>query len=1031
MRPLDFLGRIKAKLGLLILLAVATAFAVNEYGRAAGVAGPLRMGLAALLSLVMVQVLAWGMTRPLREMAAAAQTIAKGRYGMRVRATSRDEVGELARAFNAMAADLGEVDRQRRELVANVSHELRTPIAGLQAVLENLVDGVSEPRPATLSTALAQTERLGRLVAQLLDLSRLDSGARTIEAEPVDLGALCEQAAREARLAREEVTVSVEVTAGLATRADPALLAQVLANLLDNAVRHSPHGGVVRLTGRPAGSGVRLAVADRGPGIPVAERARVFERFSRLDTARGADRGGAGLGLAIVKEIVELHGGSIGVAESRAGCHMAVDLPGRIMDMDAGTAAEPPPVARGLPAPTAAGREVPARLAGEPGEPAGGPPAPAGVAGPVAAEPPAAPGAAGRPSATDRPPAPGMDPPAAPDVGRSPVPGADGPPAPGAGRSPAAWADRLVAARADRPVAAGAGGPVAGGATGLGQDAARERALAGGSLGLACGFVVGVCVALFVDLLVGAFPGIVVLIVFSAGGGVLGTALGAAEGRGTPGGRPPSGGGPSGYVPPPLLPRPLLPETPPATLPLAAAVGLLAAVVLPEAPAGVGTFLVAVAAGAAVLPAARHRVTPWTAACGVLAYGVVAVVLLRDGGWLAGPALLGGFGLASLAVAGGGRGWLGVLLGGVSVAFAAVPVPWFLAAPLKRTAGRWRLRPLAAGLGLAALLTAVFGLLFASADPVFSALVERLVTTPEWATSVPVRLVMFAGFAALVGAATLVALRPVAEPAVPRPRRPVARGVWLPPLVAVDLLFAAFVALQLTTLFGGNRQVLRTAGLTYAEYARSGFFQLMTVSVLVLGIVAIAGLLAGEERRVLAATLGPLCVLTLVVLVSAWHRLGLYTDAYGLTRLRASVGATIWWLGAIFVMVLAAGVLRLAGRSPARLPRAVVLVTAVTFLAFAGWNPEQRIAETQIQARGVDRLDVRYLADLGADAVPVVDRLPEPARSCLLYRMAAAAPRDEGWAGWNLPRGRARELLRARPPLDPRYLRCEIGSAGT
>ena len=124
------------------------------------------------------------MTSPLREMAAAASAMARGDYGRRVRATSRDEVGELARAFNAMAAELGDADRMRRDLVANVSHELRTPIGALQALLENLADGVEPPDPAALRTALAQTERLGRLVAQLLDLSRLESGGLALRPAP-------------------------------------------------------------------------------------------------------------------------------------------------------------------------------------------------------------------------------------------------------------------------------------------------------------------------------------------------------------------------------------------------------------------------------------------------------------------------------------------------------------------------------------------------------------------------------------------------------------------------------------------------------------------------------------------------------------------------------------------------------------------------------------------------------------------------------------------------------------------------------
>ncbi|WP_344492907.1 sensor histidine kinase, partial [Nonomuraea monospora] len=367
MNPLDFLGRIKVKLGIVIVLAVGTAFVVNEVGINSGFSREVRIAVAVILALIMVQVLAMGMTKPLRQMASAAQTIAKGSYTLRVNATSRDEVGELARAFNAMAADLGEVDRQRRELVANVSHELRTPITGLRAVLENVVDGVSAADPVTMRTALAQTERLGRLVAQLLDLSRLDSGARLIEAEAVELAPLIEQAVREVSLAREDVVIRPSAPADLVVRADPDLLAQVLANLLDNAVRHSPPGGVVTVIGTAEGSEVRVAVADQGPGIPASAQGRVFERFSRLDAGRAADAGGAGLGLAIVKEIVELHGGSIRIDDC-SGCRMVVALPGRTTMADGvtGEAVSSPPVSdesgaalgEGVPADLAAGAAV-------------------------------------------------------------------------------------------------------------------------------------------------------------------------------------------------------------------------------------------------------------------------------------------------------------------------------------------------------------------------------------------------------------------------------------------------------------------------------------------------------------------------------------------------------------------------------------------------------------------------------------------------------------------------------------------------
>ncbi|HYU85534.1 MAG TPA: HAMP domain-containing protein, partial [Kribbellaceae bacterium] len=176
-RPLDRLGTIKFKLAVLVGTSICATAVILWFGLVYFRWLPrYTLPAAVMVSLVITQLLAHGMTSPLREMTAAASAMARGDYSRRVRTTSRDEVGQLARAFNRMAADLEEVDRARRELVANVSHELRTPISALQAVLENVVDGVSRADPASLRTALDQTERLGRLVAQLLDLSRLDSG---------------------------------------------------------------------------------------------------------------------------------------------------------------------------------------------------------------------------------------------------------------------------------------------------------------------------------------------------------------------------------------------------------------------------------------------------------------------------------------------------------------------------------------------------------------------------------------------------------------------------------------------------------------------------------------------------------------------------------------------------------------------------------------------------------------------------------------------------------------------------------------
>src|SRR5437868_9036834 len=159
----------------------------------------------------MVRCRARGVTSPSREMSDAARAMATGNYDSRVAATSRDEVGELARAFNQMAAELAETDRVRRDLVANVSHELRTPITALQAVLENLVDGVTDPDPETFRTMLAQVERLGRLVKQLLDLSRLESGAVPLERSEFAVEPLLEHAVREQKLHEPDVGVAVSV----------------------------------------------------------------------------------------------------------------------------------------------------------------------------------------------------------------------------------------------------------------------------------------------------------------------------------------------------------------------------------------------------------------------------------------------------------------------------------------------------------------------------------------------------------------------------------------------------------------------------------------------------------------------------------------------------------------------------------------------------------------------------------------------------------------------------------------------------
>lgn len=325
-RPLDPLRSIKLKLAVLMVSSGAVAFAYFWFR--IGWLPTFTTLTAMIIALVTSQFLAHGITRPLREMTAAARRMAHGDYSFRVRASSRDEVGQLALAFNQMAADLAAADQQRRDLIANVSHELRTPVTALHAVLENLVDGVSEPDPATLRTALAQTERLGLLVSELLDLSSIEAGASTLDRENLPLAPLLAAAIAEAEVMTAALGRGVRFTAvvepaGTQVLADRARLHQVLFNLLDNAARHGPAGGEVRVVAKTEPSGVTvLDISDDGPGIPEADRATVFDRFTR---GGRTDGGGTGLGLAIARWVIDLHGGTIAVAEP--GSRIRVVLP--------------------------------------------------------------------------------------------------------------------------------------------------------------------------------------------------------------------------------------------------------------------------------------------------------------------------------------------------------------------------------------------------------------------------------------------------------------------------------------------------------------------------------------------------------------------------------------------------------------------------------------------------------------------------------------------------------------------------------
>ncbi len=302
---------------LLILGEVFDVFVIGDHLWELLLAGALGAGIA----LVIARWVARGMTQPLRDMAQAASRMEAGDYSQRVFTDSRDEVGQLAVAFNRMSSELESLERLRRDLVANVSHELKTPISALRAHLENLLDGVERPDPETLQVMLAQSERLGRLVDELLMLSRLESGDVPLERERVELAPLVAQVLSEIEVARADRRVELDdaLPADLPpVFADRERVHQVLFNLLDNAVRFTPTGGRVTVSASPNNGSVDVAVADTGPGIAAEHLPRVFERFYRIDASRSRDDGGTGIGLAIARSVVEAHGGRIW-AESEPG----------------------------------------------------------------------------------------------------------------------------------------------------------------------------------------------------------------------------------------------------------------------------------------------------------------------------------------------------------------------------------------------------------------------------------------------------------------------------------------------------------------------------------------------------------------------------------------------------------------------------------------------------------------------------------------------------------------------------------------
>ena len=466
----------------------------------------------------------------------------------------------------------------------------------------------------------------------------------------------------------------------------------------------------------------------------------------------------------------------------------------------------------------------------------------------------------------------------------------------------------------------------------------------------------------------------------------------------------------------------------PRVLVAAAAAGIVGAVTFRIGVIGVGYASTGAALLVAGVGACGARPSRTQLAMALGAGALFSVAAFRSAGWLVTLCVILGLIVGSLALL-RVRTWAGLVIGSAVLVF----VPFRAARWASRGVARLRVgggSPARAALvvGITSVLVLAFGALFVSADSAYADALNAVVPYRN-ASAAFGRVVVFVFVSAAALAATYTARRPpVFDALAPAPGTPLRRWEWAMPLMILDVLFASFVAVQLTVLFGGRRHVLATAGLTYAQYARQGFWQLLAVTALTLALVAVAVRKAERvrepDRTIARGLLGTLCILALVIVASAIHRMSVYEQAYGFTRLRVFVTAAEFWLGAVLILVLIAGI-RMSG---SWLPQAVLASGVVAMLTLAAVNPDAYIARHDVDRyERTGQIDPAYLATLSADAFPALDRLPAPLRACALEDLAPALrsmPADP-WYDFNLARSRARTAL-TKHPVTP----CESPSTG-
>lgn len=324
---------LRAELTILIVVSSVLTFVLAWIATMLGLNGWIALPVAITATLVFTYVTSRHLTSPLAQMIDAAEAMAEGDYSARVhlKKSSRDEVGELAAAFNTMADELEHADQMRRDMIANVSHELRTPVSALQAMVENMADGTVEPTPANMESILTQTHRLSDLISFLLDLSRLEAGAASLEIVPIHLAEFISETTGplEYTDADHGHTIEQRIPDDLNLEGDEARLHQLFTNIIANALKHSPDNTAILIEAHDDDSNdtIVVNVVNFGSHIPESVRNDIFRRFVKGKSGPGTESGGTGLGLSIARWAAQLHGGTVQVINDPRGVNFEIVLP--------------------------------------------------------------------------------------------------------------------------------------------------------------------------------------------------------------------------------------------------------------------------------------------------------------------------------------------------------------------------------------------------------------------------------------------------------------------------------------------------------------------------------------------------------------------------------------------------------------------------------------------------------------------------------------------------------------------------------